>query len=464
MSSQDKQIDQGKQIDSGSRGAKPDERGKSLFRDLPIVAIIGRPNVGKSTLFNRIVRGRVAIVNDEPGVTRDRNYRESHWAGKRFFVVDTGGLVPYTKDTIEHLIRKQVEAAVNEAAVVVFVVDASTGLNPLDRDIADLVRRSGKQYVLVANKVDSKQARVFANEFYALGLGNYVETSAEHGTNSGDLLDAIIALIPEVESDERHVAAIAVVGKPNVGKSSLVNRLAGSETMIVDDIPGTTRDAVDTFVNTKYGVVKLVDTAGLRRKARADSDLERHANLRSISAIDRSEVTILMLDAESGLTKQDLTIAAYVEQSGKGIVIAWNKWDLHGKEDQMDFARKVRERFRHQPYIPVTFLSCLTGEGVDALVDKCFQVNAARDTRIPTGILNRTLEPHIRRKPPSGKGRRAPRVYYLAQSGTKPPAFTLFVNDPEIIKESFKSFLEKRIRDIYPFEGTPVRIRVRKSK
>jgi GTP-binding protein len=458
MSSQDKQID------TGSEGAEPAPTRRSLFRDLPIVAIIGRPNVGKSTLFNRIVRGRVAIVDDEPGVTRDRNYRESHWAGKRFFVVDTGGLVPDSKDTIEHLIRKQVEAAVDEAAVVVFVVDAAAGLTPLDRDIADLVRKSGKQIVLVANKVDSKQARVFANEFYALGLGNYIETSAEHGTNSGDLLDAIIALIPEVESDEQHVAAIAVVGKPNVGKSSLVNRLAGSDTMIVDDVPGTTRDAVDTFVDTKYGVVKLVDTAGLRRKARADSDLEKHANLRSISAIDRSEVTILMLDAESGLTKQDLAIAAYVEQSGKGMVIAWNKWDLRGKDEQLDFAKNVRERFRHQPYIPVTFLSCLSGEGVDELVDKCFQVHAARDTRIPTGILNRTLEPHIRRKPPSGKGRRAPRVYYLAQSGTKPPAFTLFVNDPDIIKESFKRFLEKRIRDIYPFEGTPVRIRVRKSK
>jgi GTP-binding protein len=447
--------------DAGDTGT---EDAQSRYRDLPIVAIIGRPNVGKSTLFNRIVRGRIAIVDDEPGVTRDRNYREAHWAGKRFFVVDTGGLVPKSKDTIETLVRKQVEAAIAEAALVVLVVDATVGRTPLDEEIADLVRKADKQHVLVANKVDSKKAKIFANEFYALGLGNYIEASAEHGTSIGEVLDEIVAHIPAVESESGHVAAIAVVGKPNVGKSSLVNRLAGSDTMIVDDTPGTTRDAVDSYVDTKYGVIKLVDTAGLRRKSRADSDLEKHANLRSVSAIDRSEVVVLMLDAESGLTKQDLTIASYVEQSGKAMVLVWNKWDLHGDGEREKFDKEVRQRFRHQPYLPVVFVSCKTGEGIDRLVDKCFEVHASWDTRLPTGILNRTLEPHLRRKPPKSKGRRVPKIYYVAQMGTKPPTFALLVNDPALISENYKRFIEKRIRALYPFEGTPLRIRVRKSK
>jgi GTP-binding protein len=437
---------------------------QSRYRDLPIVAIIGRPNVGKSTLFNRIVRGRIAIVDDEPGVTRDRNYRETHWAGKRFFVVDTGGLVPGSKDTLETLVRKQVEAAIAEAALVVFVVDATCGLTPLDEEIADLVRKAGRQYMLVANKVDSKKARVFANEFYALGLGNYIEISAEQGTDVGEVLDEIAGHIPAVHSEDRHVAAIAVVGKPNVGKSSLVNRLTGSETMIVDDEPGTTRDAVDTYVDTPYGVIKLVDTAGLRRKSKADTNLEKHANLRSISAIDRSEVTVLVLDAESGLTKQDLTIASYVGQSGKAMVLAWNKWDLHNDEEREAYLQLITRRFRHQPYLPVVFISCLTGTGVDRLLDTCFQVHASWDTRIPTGILNRTLQPHIERRPPGARGRRVPKIYYVAQTGTKPPTFALFVNDPSLISDNFKRYIEKRIRAIYPFEGSPLRVRVRKSK
>ena len=450
--------------DTEASGSAPGEARQTHYRDLPIVAIIGRPNVGKSTLFNRIVRGRIAIVDDEPGVTRDRNYRETHWAGKRFFVVDTGGLVPGSKNNLETLVRKQVEAAIAEAALVVFVVDATCGMTALDEEIANLVRKSGKQYVLVANKVDSKKARVFANEFYALGLGNYLEMSAEHGTSVGEVLDDIAGHIPAVHSDDRQVAAIAVVGKPNVGKSSLVNRLAGSEAMIVDDEPGTTRDAVDTYVDTKYGVIKLVDTAGLRRKSKADSNLEKHANLRSISAIDRSEVTLLMLDAESGLTKQDLTIASYVGQSGKAMVLAWNKWDLHDADERDGYLQLVRRRFRLQPYLPVAFVSSLTGDGIDRLLDTCFQAHASWDTRIPTGVLNRGVSPHIRRKPPRGRGRRVPKVYYVAQTGTGPPTFTLFVNDPSLIGDNFKRYIEKRIRAIYPFEGSPLRIRVRKSK
>lgn len=445
-------------------GGGPEHSVEPRFRDLPIVAIVGRPNVGKSTLFNRLVRGRIAIVDDEPGVTRDRNYRETRWAGKRFFVVDTGGLVPRSADTIETLVRKQVEVAIEEAAVVVFVVDGCTGITPLDSEIADIVRKTGRPRLLAVNKADAKKARAQAPEFYELGLGDFIEISAEHGRNIGDLLDAIVGFLPSVAEEEEHVTAIAVVGKPNVGKSSLVNRLTGKETMIVDHAPGTTRDAVDTYVDTKYGTVKLVDTAGLRKKSKTDTDLEKYASIRSIKAVDRSEVTVLMLDSDSGLTKQDLTIAAYVERSGRGMVIAWNKWDLHKDSERQDYLKLVKQRFRHQTYLPVVFTSCRSGDGVDGLLDMCFQVYAGWDTRLPTGVLNRGLEAQIERRPPGGKGRRFPKIYYAAQTGVRPPTFTLFVNDPALIGDAYRRFLEKKIRGLYPFQGTPIRIRVRKSQ
>jgi GTP-binding protein len=452
-------------------GAEPGTAGGtgSAFRrrrvgDLPVVAIVGRPNVGKSTLFNRLVRGRVAIVDDEPGVTRDRNYRETNWAGTRFFVVDTGGLVPHSSDAIERLVRKQVETAIDEASLVIVVVDGKEGLTALDHEIADIVRKTGRPYILAVNKTDTKGARAQAQDFFELGLGDYIGISAEHGRDVGELLDAVVSRIPAVETEEQHATAIAIVGKPNVGKSSLVNRLAGKETMIVDHRPGTTRDAVDTLVETKYGAVSLVDTAGLRKRSKTDTDLEKYANLRSIRAVDRSEVTVLMLDSESGLTRQDLTIAGHVERSGRGMVIAWNKWDLHREREKREYVRKVTDRFRHQLYLPVVFMSCLTGEGVDRLLDTCFEVYAGWDTRLPTGLLNRGLESRIGQNPPRGKGGKFPRIYYAAQTATRPPTFTLFVNDPGLISDSYRSFVEKGIRSIYPFSGTPIRIRVRKSK
>jgi GTP-binding protein len=444
-------------LESASAGSQ------QSLRELPIVAIVGRPNVGKSTLFNRLIKGRVAIVDDQPGITRDRNYQETNWAGKRFFAVDTGGLVPHSSDTIERLVRRQVEAAIDEASLVVFVVDGFAGVTPLDHEIGDIVRKTGKPCLLAVNKADTKKARAQAQEFYELGLGDYIEISAEHGRNVGDLLDSIADRIADVETEPKQAVAIAVIGKPNVGKSSLINRLTGRETMIVDDQPGTTRDAVDTHVDTKYGPVMLVDTAGLRRRSKTDSDLEKYANIRSMKAVDRSHVTVLMLDSESGLTRQDLTIAGYVERSGKGMVIAWNKWDLHREAQKREYLRMVTDRFRHQPYLPVVFMSCLTGEGVDHLLDTCFQVYADWDSRLPTGVLNRGLEAQIKQRPPGGKGRRFPRIYYAAQTGTRPPTFALFVNDPALIDDSYRSFLEKRIRALYPFRGTPVRIRVRKS-
>ena len=434
------------------------------YRDLPVVAVVGRPNVGKSTLFNRIIRGRLAIVDDEPGVTRDRNYKETDWAGKRFFIVDTGGLVPSSRDKIESLVRKQVETALAEASMVVVVVDGTAGVTPLDQEIARQVRKQAKKFLLVVNKADAKKTEAQSSEFFELGLGEFMKVSAEHGTNIGELLDAISDGIPGVDASEGEVAAIAVVGKPNVGKSSLVNRLTGSDAVIVHDQPGTTRDSIDTFLETDRGLVRLVDTAGLRRKSKTDTDLEKHANLRSIAAIDRSDVVILMLDPETKIAKQDLVIGSHVERTGKGMVLAWNKWDLREASERPAFLSHTRARFRSASYLPVVFTSCISGAGIRALLDKCLAVHAERDGRIPTGVLNRAILTAFERKPVAGRGTGFPKVYYAAQSGIRPPAFTLFVNDPEPFTDAYKRHVEKVIRGVRPYEGSPLRIRVRKSR
>jgi GTP-binding protein len=432
--------------------------------ELPVVAIVGRPNVGKSTLFNRIVGGRVAIVDDEPGVTRDRNYRETHWAGKHFLIVDTGGLLPSSKDKMESLVRAAVETALKEASVVVFLVDAKAGVTPMDLEIAQLIREKGKDYVLAVNKVDARGAVETAGEFYELGLGDFIEVSAEQGTDVGNLLDAVTERLPEAAREVRTAAAVAVVGKPNVGKSSLVNRFTGGETVIVDSEPGTTRDSIDTFVNTKFGTLKLVDTAGLRRKSRTSSDLEKYANIRSINAIDRSDVAILVLDPTAGIAKQDLTIAQYIEKTGKGMVLAWNKWDLFEDRERKAHIAAVAEKLRRSPHVPVLFVSCKTGMGLDGLLETCFRVRQNLDIRIPTGALNAEIEAAIGRRPPSGEGKRHPKVYYAAQVSGKPPRFTVFVNEPRMFNEAYRRYLQKVIRRIYPFEGVPVRVSIRKSK
>lgn len=429
-----------------------------------MVAIVGRPNVGKSTLFNRMVRTRHAIVDDQAGVTRDRNYRETNWAGKPFLVVDTGGLVPDSRDKIESLVRRQVEIAIDEAELVVLVVDGAAGLLPLDREIATAVRKRAKKYFLVVNKMDTKKAEAQASEFFELGLGDFIKVSAEHGTNTTELMDAVAASVPGVEASEERIPAIAVVGKPNVGKSSLINKLAGSDTVIVDNEPGTTRDSIDTCVETVGGVVRLVDTAGLRRKSRTASDLEKYANLRSIRAVDRSDVVVLMLDAADPIAKQDLTVASYVEKSGKGMVVAWNKWDLRKAAEKRAFLGEVRSRFRNAPYLPVAFISSLTGAGLSGLVETCLRIYTDLDTRIPTGILNRNVIQASQRKPDSGRGRGFPNIYYAAQTGTRPPAFTMFVNDPLVFTPTYRRHVEKMIRSAHAFEGIPVRIRLRRSK
>jgi GTP-binding protein len=433
-------------------------------RELPVVAIVGRPNVGKSTLFNRIVGGRIAIVDDEPGVTRDRNYRETHWSGKHFLIVDTGGLLPSSKDKMETLVRGAVKTAVDEAEVVLFIVDAKTGITPMDSEIAQLIRESKKEFVFAVNKMDARDTQQTTGEFYELGLGDFLEISAEQGSNVGDLLDAVVDKLPEAAREVRTAAAIAVVGKPNVGKSSLVNRLTGGETVIVDSEPGTTRDSIDTFVETKFGPLKLVDTAGLRRKSRTASDLEKYANIRSIAAIDRCDVALLVVDPTQGLAKQDLTIAQYIEKTGKGMVLAWNKWDLYGDRDMPEFRTVVAEKMRRGKHIPIVFISCETGYGLSKLIETCFQVRQNLDIRIPTGALNAEIEAALERRPPSGRGKRHPKVYYAAQVTGKPPRFTLFVNDPRMFSEAYRRYIQRVIRQIYPFEGVPVRVSIRKSK
>lgn len=432
---------------------------------VPIVAIVGRPNVGKSTLFNRILTNRLAIVSDQPGVTRDRNYKLTSWRNKDFYLVDTGGLVTDPGNPIEAQVKKQVEAAIDEATVVVLVVDADEGLTSLDYAIAQMVRKKNKPYLLVANKIDTKRAKLGRNQVYELGLGDFIEISAEHGTNIGDLLDRISQKLPDVDVTSQISLSIAIAGRPNVGKSSLVNCITGKQVVIVDEMPGTTRDAIDTVVQTPRGNLCIIDTAGLKRKAKTKAEIERYATIRSLRAIDRSDVVVLMLDAQEGIARQDLAIASYVETRGKGIVIAWNKWDLRRNKDKKAYLDATMSRFRHMTYAPVLFISCLKNQGIEDLIETCFKIDEARNTSIATGPLNRLLLPRLESKPPSGKpGKRLPKVYYVTQTGTKPPSFTLFVNQPELFEDNYLRFIEKQIREIHDFTGCPIRIRVRKSK
>ncbi len=431
----------------------------------PVVAIVGRPNVGKSTLFNRMLGKRIAIVSDEPGVTRDRNYKLASWRNKDFFLVDTGGLVADPEHPIEAHIKRQVEAAIDEATVIVIVVDADEGLTSLDYSIAEIVRRKGKPYVLVANKMDTKRARQARNQVYELGLGDFLEVSAEHGTNIGELLDRITSKLPDAQVETDVAMSVAIAGRPNVGKSTLVNCITGREVVIVDERPGTTRDAIDTIVATPRGILCIIDTAGLKKKAKTKNGIQKYSTIRTLRAIDRCDVVVLMLDCEAGIAKQDLAIASYVENRGKGIVLAWNKWDLRTEKDKKAYREATLARFRHMTYAPILFISCLKNKGIDELIDLCFKVNEARNHSIQTGPLNRLLLPKLGSKPPSGKvGKKLPKVYYVTQTATRPPTFTLFVNQPELFEDSYIRFIEKQIREIYDFTGCPIRIKVRKSK
>ncbi len=425
----------------------------------PIVAIVGRPNVGKSTLFNRIIRARTAIVEGRPGVTRDRIYGEAEWLNKYFTLIDTGGIT-WEDDIITKEVRWQAMLAVEQADVIIFVVDGRAGLNPMDEEIGEILRRQQKPVVLCVNKVEeTKDHWKFAADFFSLSLGEPVLVSAEHGRNIGDLLDQVIGHFPETaDTEEDDSLKIAIVGRPNVGKSSLVNKLLGEQRVIVTDIPGTTRDAVDTKFTYKDQDITLIDTAGLRRKSRVGENVEYYSVVRTLGAVDRSDVTVVMIDGMEGLTEQDKRIAGYAHERGRGIIVAVNKWDLVPKETNTmrDYERALLDGLQFLSYAPIVFISALTGQRVFGLLDLAHSVNEARSMRIATGRFNQILRDAVAiNQPPSDKG--VPlKIFYGSQVQVKPPVFVLHVNRKDLLHFSYERYLENQIRQEYGFVGTPI--------
>jgi GTP-binding protein len=428
----------------------------------PLLALVGRPNVGKSTLFNRLVGERVAIVEDLPGTTRDRLYGEFEWRGRDIAVVDTGGLVPGGGEEVGDTVFAQVGLAIEEADVVAFVVDSRTGLSPVDQEIADLLRRTTKPIVLTVNKADNVNQELLAAEFHALGLGDPVPISAGRGLNVGDWLDRVYELLPpdEPQEEEAETARIAIVGRPNVGKSSLVNALIGEKRTLVSETPGTTRDAVDTVLDYNGQSVVLVDTAGIRRRGKIVPGIERYSVLRALRAIDRADVAVLLIDATEPFIAQDAHVAGFVQEESKGLVVAVNKWDLVEKvsNTMAVYERRVREQFKFMPFVPVVFISAKTGQRIDRILDLALSIRLERQKRIPTGVLNeavrRALTEH---QAPSSRGRLL-KLFYVTQVGIDPPTFVVKVNDPALVHFSYRRFLENRIRERFGFFGTPIRL------
>lgn len=432
----------------------------------PIVAILGRPNVGKSTLFNRIVGGRVAIVEDTPGVTRDRLYMDAEWSGRHFTLVDTGGLDFQEDSEITGHVRTQVELAIRESDAVLFVVDARAGLNPDDLEVASIIRRANKPAVLVANKVERYDSPEKLYDFFQLGLGDPLPVSAAEGLNTGDMLDTLVELLPLEQGDDASpdVIRIAVIGRPNVGKSSLVNNLLGEDRVIVSNVPGTTRDAIDTTFERDGKSYMLIDTAGIRRRSRVEHATERYSVIRSLRAIDRSDVVLVVIDAVEGVTDQDKRIAGYAHEAGKGSVVVVNKWDLVEKDDKTmkRYTDKVRRELAFMPYAPLLFTSALTGKRVLKVLELVDFVAEKHATRISTANLNALLKEATQQNPPPTEKTRRLKILYATQSGVKPPHFVLFVNDPELLHFSYQRYLENQIRAAYGFEGTPIRFSLRR--
>lgn len=430
----------------------------------PMVAIVGRTNVGKSTLFNRIARERIAIVDDQPGVTRDRIYCEVEWLTRKFILVDTGG-IETGEDTITRQIRAQAQMAIDEADVIIFVVDGREGLTAADEEIAMQLRKTSKKVILCVNKVeDFSESTAIAAEFWALGLGEPLPVSAEHGRGIGDLLDQVISGFPEGRSlEESDAIKIAVAGRPNVGKSTLINQFVGEERVIVSDIPGTTRDAVDTSFTYNGQEFVLIDTAGMRRKTKIDTGVEHYSVLRALRAVDRSDVVFLMLDAREGVTEQDQRIAGYVHENGKGCAVVVNKWDLVEKDTNTmrEYEEEIRDRLQFLPYAPVEFVSALTGKRVHRLLDLAVSIAQQRSMRIPTGRLNEIIQDAVAmHQPPSDKGVRL-KIFYAAQVQVNPPVFVIHVNHSQLMHFSYLRYLENCLRAEYGFQGTPIILRVK---
>ena len=438
------------------------------MRKLPTVAIIGRPNVGKSSFFNFVTGKRISIVEDTPGVTRDRIYEKVEWRGREFTLIDTGGLEVGSDDPITVQMRRQAETAAELADVILFMVDMLAGLTSGDEEIANLLRKTGKPVIVVVNKSDKVgDMPPEAYEFYNLGLGELYPVSAAHGLGIGEVLDALFEQMPEPpeESESEDVICVAVIGKPNAGKSSLVNKILGSERVIVSDVPGTTRDAIDTYTKIDGQEFCFIDTAGLRKRGRISDNIEKYSTVRSLGAVDRCHVVILLIDAVDGVTEQDTKIAGYALEQGKGIIIAVNKWDLIEKEtDTMDKYRdEVLNKLNFITFSPVMFLSALTGSRVNKLFDMILKVHAAQSRRISTGLLNDCLtEAMITVQPPSDKGKRL-KLFYITQIGTLPPTFVIKCNSKDLFHFSYLRYIENRIRSNFDFTGTPIRFKIREK-
>ena len=434
----------------------------------PLVAIVGRPNVGKSMLFNRLVGRRLSIVEDTPGVTRDRLYAECEWCGRKFDMVDTGGIEPTTDSEILLYMREQAQIAINSATVIVLVTDIRTGVTAADKDVANMLLRSRKPVVLAVNKADSTGTEDPAiYELYSLGLGDPIAVSAVHGHGTGDLLDECLKYFPpaEEEDEEDDCIKVAVIGKPNVGKSSLINRILGEKRLIVSDIAGTTRDAVDTMFENEQGRYMFIDTAGIRRKSKVDEKIEKFSVMRSQLAVERADVCIIMIDARDGVTEQDTKIAGLAHESGKACIVAVNKWDLVDKETgTMEKMRKdIMRDLSFMSYAPIIFISAATGQRTEKLFELINFVNDQSNMRISTGMLNNVLaDAQARVQPPTDKGRRL-KIYYMTQTGIKPPNFVIFCNSRELFHFSYQRYIENQLRTVFGLEGTPIRIVIRQK-
>ncbi|MCZ2357595.1 MAG: ribosome biogenesis GTPase Der [Bacteroidia bacterium] len=435
-----------------------------------VVALVGRPNVGKSTLFNRLIEQQQAIVHNEPGVTRDRNYGICEWIGCRFTVIDTGGYVPDSKDLFESAIREQVQIALVEADLVLFMTDASVGLTPYDTAVADILRENHKNIFLVVNKVDNQSRSLAASEFYGLGLSTFFEISAISGSGTGDLLDAVVAHLPKQDTEEAEtqtkIPKVAIVGKPNVGKSSLVNALLGYQNNIVTNIPGTTRDSIFTHYQAFGQEITLIDTAGLRKKAKVQENIEFYSTVRTLKAIEQCDVALVMIDATQGIERQDLNVIRHVEENRKGIILLVNKWDLFPDKETKTVQKYYHElQYKLQPatHIPILFVSATEKLRIFQAIKKAVAVFENRDTRIPTRKLNDLLLPIIAQKPPGSHRGNVIKIKYITQVSAKNPTFIFFANYPQQVKETYRRFLENIIRENFGFEGLPITVLLREK-
>ena len=434
----------------------------------PIIAIVGRPNVGKSTFFNKLAGKRIAIVEDTPGVTRDRLYFETEWNGRKLLMIDTGGIEPNGVDVMMSHIKNQAQIAIESADVIVFMTDSRAGVTADDAEIANMLRRSKKPVVLCVNKMDSTGALPPEfYEFYELGLGEPYPVSSLHGTGTGDILDRVIELVDDIEDDEEEDDSIkvAVIGRPNAGKSSLVNRLCGEERTIVSNVAGTTRDAIDTYIENEEGKFTFIDTAGIRKSGKISDNIEKYSVLRAELAVERSDVCIIMIDANEGVTAQDERVAGIAHENGKASIICINKWDSIEKDSKTldEFKKKVRESLAYMTYAPVMFISAKTGQRTENLYGMIKYVNDEASKRVSTGMLNDVLNDAITRvQPPSDKGKRL-KIYYMTQTGVKAPTFVLFVNNAELFHFSYQRYIENKLRETFGFEGTPIKLVIREK-